>query len=163
MGMKIKRAFTIVEVLVVIGIIAILTVLIFPSISNIRAKNRDTEKIADISAIQLGLSLFKNQNASNTYPVSLDSLVPKYVLTDSLVGPGGEEYEYVPLTRTVGSDKCTSYHLGTTLEMSTGQIDTADQFDSTNSGGPLMNNYYWCEGYSGVGLSPGGKNYNVRP
>ena len=73
--MKNKFGFTVVEVLVVIGIIAVLTVIVFPAINNIRAKNRDAERIADISAIQLGLSLYYNQHTSLGYPVDLNTLL----------------------------------------------------------------------------------------
>lgn len=169
--MKIK-GFTVIEVLVVIGIIGILTVIIFPSINNIRAKNRDAEKVADISAIQLGLSLYKNQQ-NGVYPNSLfDLYEKKYISADTLATPDGGEYTYVPLTRDDGPDpKCTYYHLGVQLELPSGQIDTADNFNSTlaeNTPKTVSGNYSYCGGYTGDGLLPpdmlnGVYNYNVRP
>lgn len=153
--MKSKQAFTIVEVLVVIGIIAILTVIIFPSINNIRAKNRDTERVADIATLQLGLSLYKNQSLTGEYPPDLLSLVPKYVPADAIVGPDGKQYPYVPLER--GSTKCTYYQLGTILELASGQIDMTNTFSTkvTNTGEPdplAANGYTYCAGYSGQGI-----------
>ena len=60
--------------------------IIFPSINNIRKKNRDTERVGDISAIQLGLALYKNKN--NVYPLNLDILEnDKYVTLDSITPP----------------------------------------------------------------------------
>jgi prepilin-type N-terminal cleavage/methylation domain-containing protein len=158
-----SKGFTIVEVLVVIGIIAILTVIIFPSISNIRAKNRDAEKVADISAIQLGLSLYKNQQ-NGEYPKTLQALLDaKYITEDSFKTPAGEEYIYVPLTRdTSGQIKCTYYHLGVQLEMPSAQIDTADKYTS-KKGEDISNGYKYCE-YSGEGIDINIENmYAVHP
>ena len=163
-----KKGFTIVEILVVIGIIAVLTVIIFPAINNIRAKNRDAERVADIATLQLGLSLYYSQHSTSTggYPITLQDLVSTYVPSDSLLGPDGKTYSYVPLRRATGP-KCTYYHLGVQLEMTSAQIDMADNFDSKggesdhviNSGG-----YYWCTSLpNGSGLAPGGTNYNVHP
>ena len=161
--MKNRFGFTIVEVLVVIGIIAILTVIIFPSISNIRAKNRDAEKVSDIAAIQLGLSLYKNQQ-NGEYPKTLQALLDaKYITEDSFKTPAGEEYIYVPLTR---DTKCTYYHLGVQLELPSGQIDTADSFNSTPSANntdiTTDGNYSYC-GDNTDGIAPGNNYYNVHP
>jgi type II secretory pathway pseudopilin PulG len=154
--------FTIVEVLVVIGIIAILTVVIFPAISEIRAKNRDAEKISDIAAIQIALAQYYSQKG--VYPDTLPTLVPKFLTEDSLLTPSGEEYLYVPL-RLVG-DKCTYYHLGVELELSSAQIDGADNFSSVdgNGDGIVDNNYSYCGGYNDGGIDgTNSKIYDVRP
>jgi prepilin-type N-terminal cleavage/methylation domain-containing protein len=164
-----KKGFTLIEVVVVIGIIAVLTVIIFPAINNIRAKNRDAEKVADISAIQLGLALYKNQQ-NGVYPNNIynDPAFAKYVTTDTLTTPEGGNYLYVPLTRDSGNDqKCTYYHLGVKLELPSGQIDTADTFDSITEGSPDMNNYKYCD-YDGPGIAKPNitekvYNYNVHP
>lgn len=160
-----KRGFTIIEVLVVIGIIAILTVLIFPSLNNIRKKNRDTERVADISAIQLALSLYKSQaTSSSVYPVSLDDAdFQKYITTDSKTDPAGGEYNYVPLAKSTSANKCTSYHLGAILELTSAQVDSADNFNSTNPGSDEMNKYVYCTGYGGHGIATSSLNYNVHP
>lgn len=158
---KFTTGFTIVEVLVVIGIIAILTVIVFPSISNIRAKNRDAEKVADIAAIQLGLSLYKNQNGE--YPKDIfnnSSFNPKYVTADSLISPNADSYVYIPLKK--NDNKCIYYHLGVKLELPSAQIDTADNF--TSEVDKISNGYNYCDtGYSGPGLATGTLQYNVHP
>ena len=162
------------EVLVVIGIIAVLTAIIYPSLSDIKKKNRDTERVSDIAAIQLGLSLYKSQKPQNVYPEYIynsgtanPNFSPKYVPADSLIGPDGQPYTYVPLARGTNSDKCTYYHLGNTLELGNAQIDTADTFNTYNLGnGANTEGYSYCtagSGYSGSGLAPGGNNYNVHP
>jgi prepilin-type N-terminal cleavage/methylation domain-containing protein len=174
-----KKGFTIIEVLVVIGIIAVLTVIIFPAINNIRAKNRDAEKVADIAAIQLGLALYKNQQ-NGVYPEDIynNTTFAKYVTADTLATSDGGRYLYVPLTRDTGiNPKCTYYHLGVRLELSSGQIDTTDTFDSTlPEGKPAMSGYKYCAGYVaplvngnpvyGIAkpdLATEVYNYNVRP
>lgn len=135
----------------VIGIIAILTVIIFPSIDKIRAKNRDAEKVSDIANIQLGLSMYYSQH-SGTYPPSIDinnpGLVPKYFTADTLTPPDDKPYIYVPLKK--GSDKCTYYHLGVELDLPSGQIDPKDNFTSIR---PITNSYSYCDGYTGGGFS----------
>lgn len=161
--MNFKKGFTLIEVVVVIGIIGILTVIIFPAINNIRAKNRDSERVADIASLQLGLSLYYNQHANEGYPNTLQSLLTgKYIPTDSIVDSEGKLYNYVPLTRDASATaKCTSYHLGAELELPSGQVDMADDFTSVT--GIISNSYLHCGGYTGPGIAPGGKNYNVHP
>lgn len=170
--MKIERkkglsGFTIVEVLVVIGIIAVLTAVIFPAISEIKAKNRDAEKVADIAAIQLALSFYYNQYATYPDDIYSSSLVPKFLTAESLKSPNGDVYEYVPLKLGSG-DKCTYYHLGVELELPSAQIDAVDVFSSvdTNDDDKLDNDsgYSYCGDYPGNGID--GNNdlmYHVRP
>jgi prepilin-type N-terminal cleavage/methylation domain-containing protein len=145
-----KKGFTIIEIIVVIGIIAVLTVIIFPSLNNIRKKNRDTERVSDIATIQLGLSMYYNQH-QGSYPSSLEDseFVPKYLTNETLHDPDGSLYTYVPLKRS--GDKCTYYHLGAKLEMSSAQIDRADNFSSVD--GDISNNYSYCGGYSEGGIN----------
>jgi prepilin-type N-terminal cleavage/methylation domain-containing protein len=163
--MKNKFGFTVVEVLVVIGIIAILTVIAFPAINNIRAKNRDSERVADISAIQLGLSLYYNQHTTLGYPANLDTLVSgNYITSDSKNTPDGQPYIYVPLKYgTSNGNKCTYYHLGTVLELPSAQLDSANNTFSSKDGG-VSNGYVYCGSYPGPGIDPGiTRMYSVRP
>ncbi len=166
---KFTTGFTIIEILVVIGIIAILTVIIFPSIYKIRAKNRDSEKVSDIATIQLGLSLYNGQKGE--YPKDLRSdEFSKYIPSDALVSPNSNGYIYVPLKRG-SSDKCIYYHLGVLLELPNPQINNSDIFSSKKS--YIDNNYIYCGEYgtntgeNGVDptiFSPDdGYMYHVRP
>ena len=166
--MKSKTGFTLIEVVVVIGIIGILTVIIFPSINNVRAKNRDAERISDIATVQLGLSLYYTENGH--YPLVLDpSLTPKYFPADALAAPNADpnhQYQYVPLARSSSPAKCTYYHLGVTLESQSGQVDPSDNFSTVKGGDgkPInANGYVYCTGYSGNGIATGTLNYNVHP
>jgi type IV pilus assembly protein PilE len=157
---KIKKGFTIIEILVVIGIIAVLTVVIFPSINNIRAKNKDSEKVSDISAIRLALSLYYNQNPTTGYPATLDQLKPKYLSVDSLTSPDSEQYVYVPLQKgSAPNTKCTYYHLGVKLAFSKSEIDANDLVISVSSTTPFSSARYLRignggEGYDYCGTAP---------
>jgi prepilin-type N-terminal cleavage/methylation domain-containing protein len=164
--MKLGRGFTIIEVLVVIGIIGILTAISFPSISNIRAKNRDAERVADIATIQLGLSLYYNQHPAG-YPVDIDTLVAqKYIPEDASIPPSSflvdYPYIYVPLSRETSSGaKCTYYHLGTKLELPSGQIDTSNTFTTVSPN--ISNGYNYCGDYGSHGGEEGIPNYAADP
>lgn len=130
-----KEGFTVVEVLTVIGIIAILTVIIFPAINNIRAKNRDAERVSDIAAIQLGLSLYKNQISTNEYPKTIfnnPNFTPKYVPAASLLDPNNNPYPYVSLSKGTET-KCSYYHLGVELELPSALIDPQDLVVSSST------------------------------
>jgi hypothetical protein len=119
--------------------------------------------VADISSIQLGLSLYYNQNTIG-YPISLSSLSSKYVPSDSLIDPNGNPYLYVPLTKGTGANpKCTYYHLGTLLELSSSQIDQNDTF-TTLVADNITNDYKRCDGTAAAGID--GDNilmYSVHP
>ncbi len=62
-----ERSFTLIELLVVVAIIGILSILTLISISHIRAKNRDVQRVADIKTIQEALAMYENSYAR--YPV----------------------------------------------------------------------------------------------
>ena len=169
--MNFKKGFTLIEIIIVIGIMAVLTAIIIPSLTAVRAKNRDTERIADIGTIQLGLLNYYSKN--DYYPTSIDPAVNsdilQYITHDALYDSYGSLYTYVPLTRNSdGGVPCTSYHLGAVLEAPNGQIDQNDKFNSNVSGSPEMNGYFWCDDYHGLGLAPGttangGYAYNIHP
>ena len=167
--MRLKKGFTLVEVVVVIAIMGILTVIIIPSLNNARSRNRDTERVADIGTIQLGLLNYYTKYGY--YPTSLDSAstsINQYIVASAFLDPNNNPYTYVPLKRK-DSTKCTYYHLGATLESQTGQVNNTDNFstlgNSSNQTNPLVNanNYVYCGGYTGPGLGTSTLNYNVHP
>lgn len=67
MKTKNQKAFTIVELMVVVGIIALLAGIIIASVNFARAKARDSKRLADMRTIQEALVLYNLDYG--TYPV----------------------------------------------------------------------------------------------
>lgn len=63
-----KKAFSLVELLIVISIIAILTTLILYSVLNAQIKSRDAKRKSDIKAISVALEAYKAQKGR--YPAT---------------------------------------------------------------------------------------------
>lgn len=63
-----KGGFTLIELLVVISIISLLSSIVMTSLNNARAKARDAKRIADLRAVSIALSLYRNDYG--TYCVS---------------------------------------------------------------------------------------------
>lgn len=80
-----KNAFTLVELLIVIGIIALIGALVSIASGSARAKSRDTKRIADINNIQKALQLMHGQQG--IYPAGTDLLVG-IATTATLCGKG---------------------------------------------------------------------------
>ncbi len=60
------KGFTLIELLVVISIIALLSSVVLASLNTARAKARDSERIAELKAVQTALELYRTDNGS--YP-----------------------------------------------------------------------------------------------
>lgn len=131
-----NRAYTLVEVIVVIGIIAVLTTLVYASLNGAKAQNRDQKKVADISNIQLALEMYFNRNRqypSKLWPDSGDPvtdppltyLVPEF-LPAKIDTPASGGYNYFP----IGGSKCSSYHLWTVLESKISALESRKGFNS---------------------------------
>lgn len=73
-----KKAFTLIELLIVIAIIGVIVSISFVSFSNVRQKARDTQRIADIKLLQKSLEDYYRNEGS--YP---DSLTPGQSLVGS--------------------------------------------------------------------------------
>ncbi|MDD2871184.1 MAG: pre-peptidase C-terminal domain-containing protein [Candidatus Gracilibacteria bacterium] len=67
-----KNAFTLVEIIVVIGILSILSVIVFISINGYAEQSRDSARISDLFSIKTSLELF--QLESGNYPVPSDGV-----------------------------------------------------------------------------------------
>ena len=65
-----QRAFTLIEILVVIAIIGILSAIVYASFSQARAQSRDKQRVVDLGQIQLALKLYQTQNGH--YPLEND-------------------------------------------------------------------------------------------
>ena len=62
------QGFTLIELLVVVAIIGLLAILVLVNVGDIRAKSRDTSRVADIKSIQEGLDMYQlNHSEYPTY------------------------------------------------------------------------------------------------
>jgi prepilin-type N-terminal cleavage/methylation domain-containing protein len=78
---KNKKAFTFVEILVAVLIVALISTLVMISLSNSRSKGRDLKKINDVNQIQIALENYKN--VEGEYPEQLN-------LGDQLIGSSSD-------------------------------------------------------------------------
>lgn len=77
-----KRGFTLVELLIVIAIIGVLSTVVLSSLTNAKAKSRDTRRLADLQQIHNALELYFSENAS--YPVMIATSNPDVSWTEAL-------------------------------------------------------------------------------
>lgn len=120
--MKIRKSFTLLEMLVVIGIIAILVTIGFASYSTVQKKARDSKRQGDLKAFQSAIEQCYSVN-SFTYPdisgtgtASITETCPatggpSITITDPL---GTDTYVYTVST----TADCPSYKISVNLETS---------------------------------------------
>ena len=175
-----KTGFTLVEIVVVIGIMALLSSIIYSSFDGAKAQSRDQQRLADISTIQLGLELYFNQHGS--YPQTLigDGTTPGLVINTEGVKyiaeiptPPSKEsednykYNYVPLTKSSSGARCISYHLWTTFEKNNSNLESKKAFNSVFSVGGFLDlptKLYECgSGHVTTNASTSPLVYDVTP
>jgi len=81
-----KKGFTLVELLVVIAIIGLLTTMVVISISHVKSKARDGQRVSDINSIATALSLYHNDE--NAYPIFDGDITGTDVLSSALESAG---------------------------------------------------------------------------
>lgn len=74
-----KKAFTLIELIVVITIIAVLSVVGMVSFSSMNTKSRDTRRVQDLQKIAAALEIFRQADVGKSYPATTTSLVPNYL------------------------------------------------------------------------------------
>lgn len=102
-----KRAFTFIELLIVISILALLSSLIFPSIAKAKSSAQRTSCASNLRQLGTGLSLYQS-DYDDTYPAAIESNMKGLFITS-------DHYDYVyslPEIRPV----ITSY-LGRSVEL----------------------------------------------
>jgi prepilin-type N-terminal cleavage/methylation domain-containing protein len=130
---KKNNGFTLIEIVVVIGIIALLTVIIYASFNGAKSQSRDQTRITDINSIQLALETYYNQKHSYPATSSLDILVTEKYLPKIPTPPTGgavTPYNYVPIGDT--PNLCISYHLWVRLENSSGNLSSKRGYNSSS-------------------------------
>lgn len=115
-----NKAFTLMELLVVMAIIGILSSVVLTNLNGSRAKARDSKRIADIQQLRLVLELYFDNNRE--YPDALADLIPTYTSVVPVDPSTGTSYPYdnysdsSRTTCTIASSSCVYYHLGAKLE-----------------------------------------------
>lgn len=118
--MKSSRGFTVIELLIVVGILAFASVVFFIQKQNIETANRDDARRTSINAMYYSLEeVYKPQKGNYPRTISeknLPSVDPALFKDPSgiEIGEGASNFRYEP-TGCVG-DACTGYSLRTTLE-----------------------------------------------
>jgi prepilin-type N-terminal cleavage/methylation domain-containing protein len=174
-----SRAFTLIEIVVVIGIMALLTTIIYASFDGAKTQSRDQQRLTDISTIQLGLELYFNQHGSYPKVLMGDGTTPGLVvnvegikyLAEIPTPPSRSseinyKYNYVPLTKTNSGERCISYHLWTTFEKSSANLESRKGFNSVFVGGvlDLPTDLYECgTGHNTTNASLNSLIYDVTP
>lgn len=115
MNQRDGSAFTLIELLMVIGIIAILASIIIPSISKIRASAANVKCTSNLRQIGVALNMYANEQSDDSYPRTIDQpkegqpattwmqkLIPYVGLPEGSMGPP-------PLPRSTGIFLCPSY------------------------------------------------------
>ncbi len=132
-----KRAFTLVEIMIVIAIMGIFTAIVFGSITASRSKARDNSRIADMKTIELALALYYDVN--RTYPSgsgtsisALNVLVNEKYLPSLPTDPqSGNVYEY----KRINNKYCLGVKLEGTPPPDSPEVQTACAGDT---------GYYWA-------------------
>lgn len=127
-----KKSFTLLEMLVVIGIIAILVTLGFASYSTVQKKARDAKRQGDLKAAQQAMEQCYSVNTSSyQYPIIANSggrLTPAACpgnasITFSITDPmNSGTYVY-----TITSSTTTDYTITADLETSTTNFSVSNQ------------------------------------
>lgn len=132
-GSKMKKAFSLIEMVVVVTIIAIMVAVAATSFEGMNKKSRDARKIEDLGAIQKAMELAYDK-LGEIYPLNRTSLVSTGVLEFWPATPQGVDY-------TFNSIGATGYCLCTVMETNKGGNSTANNCTSfTNS--PDLGTYY---------------------
>lgn len=162
-----KEGFTLIELLVVIAIIGMLSSVVLASLNSVRAKARDTRRIADLDQIRKALELYYLDNGAypqagscpydsncyacssqGTYTTTLANALAPYIPTLPVdpVNTGGSPWNAGGYTYCYGNVGRYTYD---------DQYDLTAQFETDHPQRCLYKGYHfyftnqpWCGGYS---------------
>jgi len=109
--MKIKKGFSLIELIVTITIIAVVTVVTTISFSSTNRKSRDSRRSADLEKIRIGLEMARQ--VGSTYPATLDVLVTNSYMAELPKDPKTGTSDSYVYSRTVSNYE---YTLQATME-----------------------------------------------
>lgn len=105
---KTRKAFSFIELIVVITIIAVLSMAAIISYGPIQKKSRDSRRMADLEKIRMALEMARQ--TGTTYPANINDLVSGGFIQSIPNNPKGSTYSYSPLS---GNYR---YEIGTSME-----------------------------------------------
>lgn len=111
------KAFTLIELLLVISIISILSSIVMASLNQARGRARDAQRLSDVRQLRNALEMYFGKYEG--YPGATSSLqssgfVPKFPVPP--IGAGQTQYSYGAFGQTAACSKGMIYHLGVALE-----------------------------------------------
>lgn len=127
---NLSRGFTLVELLVVIGIIGVLATLVLVQLGGARARARDAKRISDVSQLRSAIELY-GEDHQNTYPTAMSDAVLGSYMSNGVV-PRDPVSSNVYGYAYTGADplKPTKYHVWAELEQSGGTKPSALNTDA---------------------------------
>lgn len=118
--MKSSRGFTVIELIVVVGVFALASVIFFIQKHNIETATRDDARRTSVNAIYYSLEeVYKKENGTYPRTVSAENLpsVDPELFKDPEgieIGEGNSDFRYEPTD--CSGNACTGYTLRSTLE-----------------------------------------------
>lgn len=126
-GKSSRRGFTVLEFLIVVGIMSILMALILVGLTGARNRATDQKKIANLQTVAVALEQYRDicrvypavLTATETCPElggrELGDLIKEIDIYDFNGAGSSSEYLYVPIESVYGPGVCIRYHLGVEL------------------------------------------------
>ena len=137
--MKKKSAFSLVELMVAVGIVSILAAVAMPNFTSVIKRARDAQRKSDIAAIQQALVLYRSDNSN--YPCNTISLASDYIKkvpTPPTAHSATSSYTYTPKPSTGTSCSTTNPAISFVicsdkLESAVGGIPQGNAKDTTGA------------------------------
>src|SRR3989344_2054310 len=153
-----QKGFTLLELLVVIGIIGLLASIIVVNLTGARRRARDTKRIADLRTMQTAAEDYYGKNGA--YPTTIQGMVtggqlPLWPLDP--LAPSGTTctgnsnicYYYAYYTP-AGALGPQSYHIGTSLEENGSIVLNQDRDCNSTTGSSCPYTVAYTNGFSGA-------------